>query len=407
VLPDDDHVLYTIEYNGKPFEEADVAVVSLSTGATKTLVKGGAYARYSPSGHLVYARGDRLLAVPFDTARVEVTGEAITVATGVSAEIGRGRSHFAVSRAGSLVYAPGDVDTYARELLWVGRDGSTAPATKARRGFHTVGLDAAGGRVLLGVAASDDDIWMLDLVRDVPTRLTFGTENGFPAFAPDDNRFAWSSDRHGAFNVYLSSIGHPEQIDRLTQSGSDQVVSGFSADGKAVIYVQADPVTQGDIWRVPVDGDHRPQPLVRTPFEEAAPAASPDGRWLAFASDETGRQEVYVQAFSGPGPKQQVSPAGGTRLKLAFPGRDRPLRWSWDSRTLFYWNGDRLMSVSIAPGAALRSGPPTLVFELANVIDAQPAPDGQRFLAIREVAPIRLSKIVVAFGGALAIGQRR
>ena len=118
VLPDGEHVLYTIEHTGRPFEEASIAVVSLRTGASKVLLRGGTAARYSPSGHLVYARGSRLLAVPFDPKRLEVTGEAMTVADGVAAEVGRGRTHFAVSPAGSLTFVPGELDDLAKELLW-------------------------------------------------------------------------------------------------------------------------------------------------------------------------------------------------------------------------------------------------------------------------------------------------
>jgi Tol biopolymer transport system component len=408
ILPDGDHVLYTIEYSGKSFEEADIGVVSLTTGATKILLKGGAVARYSPSGHLVFSRADRLLAVPFDAARLEVTGETTTVATGVSAEIGRGRTHFALSRAGSLAFAPGDLDIGARDLLWVGRDGSLTPASKTRRGFFSVHLSHDGGRVILSVLGSDDDVWMLDLNRDVPTRLTFGTENAVPAWAPDGRRFVWGSDRNGAFNLYLSSIDAPQAVQRLTTSDRRQRVGGFSPDGKLMVYVEQEQVASGDIWMLSVDGTGQPQPLVKTRFNERVPLVSPDGRWLAYASDETGRTEVYVQPFPGPGPKQQVSDGRGVDLASPLGGSDpdRTVRWSSNGRELFYWNGDRLMSVPVAVGREFSSGPPRVVFELTQVLDADVAPDGRRFLVVRESAPPRLGRIVVALGGAAEIGKR-
>ena len=408
ILPDGDHVLYTIEYSGKSFEEADIAVVSLATGATKVLLKGGAVARYSPSGHLVFARADRLLAVPFDPARLEVTGETTTVATGVSAEIGRGRTHFALSRAGSLAFAPGDLDVGARDLLWVGRNGSVTPASKTRRGFFSVHLTPDGGRVILSVLGSDDDVWMLDLTRDVPTRLTFGTENAVPAWAPDGRRFAWSSDRNGAFNLYLSSIDAPQAVERLTTSDRRQRVGGFSPDGKLMVYVEQAPAAGGDIWMLPMDRTGQPQPLVKTRFNERVPLVSPDGRWLAYASDETGRTEVYVQPFPGPGPKRQVSDGRGVDLASPLGGSepDRAVRWSSNGRELFYWNGDRLMSVPVAAGREFSSGPPRVVFALTQVLDADVAPDGRRFLVVREAAPPRLGQIVVALGGAAEIGKR-
>ena len=409
VLPDGDHVLYTIEYVGKPFDEADIGVVSLASGATKVVLKGGAFARYSPSGHLMYAQGGRLLAVPFDPVRLEVTGDATTAVNGVSSEIGRGRAHVTVSRAGSLAFAPGDVTGSERDLVWVARDASVTPATKIRKGFADMSLSPDGARALFQIVGSDDDIWMLDLVRDVATRLTFGTENGFPGFAPDGRRFAWSSDRDGRFNLYLSSVDNPQSIERLTESDVDQLARGFSPDGKFVIFVQADPSTQDDIWMVPIEGKRQPQALVKTAFDEGAPAVSPDGQWLAYASNETGRTEIYVQPFPGPGPKRQVSDGRGSQIQMSLRGStpDRPLRWSRDGRELFYWDADRLMSVPIASGTSFSSGPPRRLFEVANAIDMEPSPDGRRFLVVREIAPKRLSHIVMALGGALEIGRAR
>ena len=408
VLPDGDHVLYTIEYTGKPFDEADIGVVSLSTGATKVVLKGGSVARYSPTGHLVYARAGRLLAVPFDPVNLEVTGETTTVASGVSAEIGRGRTHFAVSRVGSLAFVPGDLDVGARDLVWVKRDGSVTPASRLRRGFFSVHLSPDGQRVIAGVLGSDDDVWMLDLTRDIPTRLTFGTENAIPAWAPDGRRFAWSSDRNGAFNLYLSSVDAPQNVQRLTTSDRRQRVGGFSPDGTLMVYVEQEHEASGDIWMLPMDGTGQPQPLVKTRFNERVPVVSPDGRWLAYASDETGRTEIYVQPFPGPGPKRQVSEGSGVDLASPLGGSDpdRTLRWSHDGRELFYWNGDRLMSVPVAPSREFSSGSPRAVFELADVLDADVAPDGQRFLVARETAPARLGQIVVALGGAAEIGKR-
>jgi serine/threonine-protein kinase len=281
VLPDGDHVLYTIEYSGKPFDEADIGVVSLSTGATKLVLKGGSVARYSSTGHLVYARAGRLLAVPFDPVKLEVTGETTTVASGVSSEIGRGRTHFAVSRVGSLAFVP-EIST-------------SAPGTCC---------------------------------------------------------------------------------------GSHAMARSHRQRGSAA----ASPAC----------------------FNDRVPVVSPDGRWLAYASDETGRSEIYVQPFPGPGPKRQVSEGSGVDLTTPLGGSDpdRTLRWSHDGRELSYWDGDRLLSVPVGANREFSSGSPRAVFELAGVLDADVAPDGQRFLVAREMAAARLGQIVVALGGAASIGTR-
>ncbi len=407
VLPDGEHVLYTIEHTGKPFDEASIAVVSLRTGEHKVVLRGGTAARYSPSGHLVYARRNRLLAAPFDLRRLEVKGEATTVAEGVASSVGRGCVHYAISRAGSLALVPGLFNEYARDLAWITRDGRQTAASAERRGYSDVDLAPDGVRALVHVQGSDDDLWSIDLERDVPTRITFGHENSAPVWAADGRRFAWVSDRDGTFNLYMGSLDTGAGIERLTTSENVQAASDWSRDGRHIFYVEEDPTHRGDIWTLPMDGDRQPRALVRTTFDERTPALSPDGRWLAYASDETGRPEIYVQAFPGPGPRRQVSDqrgadsAGPWRLRrsLSMP------RWSPEGRELFYWNGSRLMSVSISPGPELKAGAPSLVLERDGVVGFDVAPDG-RFLIARESTAAPLTRVVVALGGAARIGRK-
>ena len=183
VLPDGDHVLYTIEYTGKPFDEAAIAVVSLRSGVSKIVLRGGRRGATLPAATSSTPAARRLLAVPFDLKRLETSGEATTLVDGVAAEVGRGRTHFAISRAGTLAFVPGELDDKARELLWASRDGTLTPATARRRGFADVSLSPDGQRALFQISGSDDDVWMLDLSRDIPTRITFGTENR-PRYGP-------------------------------------------------------------------------------------------------------------------------------------------------------------------------------------------------------------------------------
>jgi serine/threonine-protein kinase len=406
VLPDGEHVLYTIEHTGKPFDEASIAVVSLRTGEHKVVLRGGTAARYSPSGHLVYAQRNRLLAVPFDLRRLEVSGEATTVAEEVSAEVGRGRVHYAISRAGSLALVPGPFDEYARDLFWITRDGRQTPASAERRAFYDVALAPDGVRALVGVQGSDDDLWSIDLERDVPTRITFGHENSAPVWAPDGRRFAWASDRDGTFNLYRSSLDTGAGIERLTTSEKGQTIGDWSRDGRHIFYTEEDPTNHGDIWTLAMDGGRQPRALVRTAFDERTPALSPDGRWLAYASDETGRPEIFVQAFPGPGQRRQVSDQRGA--DSAGPWHLRSLsqpRWSRDGRELFYWNGGRLMSVSISTAAGLEAKAPSLVLEQDGAVGFDVAPDG-RFLIARESPPVPLLRVVVALGGAAQIGRK-
>ncbi len=344
--------------------------------------------------------------MPFDLKRLETAGEATTLVDGVAAEVGRGRTHFAISRAGTLAFVPGDLDDKARELLWASRDGTLTPATARRRAFADVSLSPDGQRALFQISGSDDDVWMLDLSRDIPTRITFGTENQAPVWAGDGRRFAWASDRSGQFNLYLSSLDDPSKVERLTTSDHRHTPGSFSPDGARLVYAEDDSTTLGDIWVLPLEGERKPQPVIRTRFDERLPALSPDGRWLAYLSDETGRPEVFVQAFPGPGPKQQVSDNRGadSRLQGRERGGFRPLRWSRDGRELYYWSGDRLMSLPIKARRDLDAGPPRVVLEQTAIVAFDVAPDG-RFLMIRQPAGTPLTRLVVALGGAAQIGR--
>jgi Tol biopolymer transport system component len=355
--------------------------------------------------------------VPFDPKRLEVTGEVSTVVDGVAAETGRGRTDFAVSRAGSIVFAPGTLNAYPRDLVWAARDGTLTPASPTRRAIYTMSLTPDGKRALVEIASSDDDLWLIDLTRDVATRLTFGNENTHPAWAPDGERFIWSSDREGPFNLYLGSADQPARAERLAPSKQRQVWASWAPDGRRIVYEQDDPATQGDIWMLPMEGDRRPRALVKTPFDETAPSLSPDGRWFAYASAESGRTEIYVQAFPGPLPRRQVSGGRGADTNGERPAAGAALpnsRWSRDGRELFYWDGGRLMSVAIKPGAALDLGPPRVVLETRTGPASSPsfidhfdvAPDG-RFLLARDVAPAPLTRLVVALGGAFEIGRKQ
>ncbi|MEO5762029.1 MAG: protein kinase, partial [Vicinamibacteria bacterium] len=407
VLPDGNHVLYTIEYTGKPFDEASIAVVSLRTGASKIVLQGGTSARYSRSGHLLYARSSRLLAIPFNLDRLETSGEAITVLDGVAAEIGRGRTHFAVSREGSLAFVPGGLDSRSTDLLWASRSGVLTAASSQRRSLLSLSVGPDDRRLLSQVRGADDDIWTLDLARDIGTRITFGTENNWPVWAADGKRFAWSSDRNGQFNLYMASVDEPQKVERLTTSDHDQRAGNLLPDGSELIYGDEDPTTLGDIWAVSTSGDHKARPVIQTRFDERLGVVSPDGRWLAYESDETGQFEIFIQAYPGPGPKTQVSDSRGAGSALYWHGdrRDRPLRWSRDGRELFYWNGDRLMSVPLKPGQLLDPGPAHFVFEQADIQEFDVATDG-RFLLIRSLPQAPLTRIVVALGGAAEIGHK-
>ena len=344
--------------------------------------------------------------MPFDARRLEVTGEATTVLDGVSAEVGRGHAVFAMSGGGTLAMAPGDFDQLARDLLWATREGVLTPASAVTLGFNQGDLSPDGGRLLAQVSGSDDDLWLLDLARDIPTRITFGTENITPAWAPDGKRFVWGSDRDGPFNLFMSSIDNPSVIERLTTSPEKQIPGNWTPDGGQVVYSQESPTTKSDIWAVDLHSGRKPREIVTTSFDEGSPELSPDGRFLAYISDESGRAPAYIQPCPGPGPKRQVSDRKpGPNTRFVRGGWGGVLKWSPDGRELFFLDGARLMSASVRLLGGLDSGVPRVLFEYPDVVSFDVSPDGKRFLLVRVPKQEPLKRIVVAVDAASEISR--
>ena len=215
------------------------------------------------------------------------------------------------------------------------------------------------------------------------TRLTFEGINEHPTWTPDGRRVTFRSDRAGATNLFWKPADGSGAAERLTTSENTQSPSSWSPDGQVLAFYER-PIggaftPNRDIWVLPIEGEQKPRPFLQTPFEEAGAVFSPEGRWLAYMSTESGRQEIYVQPFPGPGGKWQISTEGG-----------REPAWARNGREIFYRNGDQLMAVDITTDPTFSAGTPKVLFEgtfeMANLSRANydVAPDGQRFVMIQE-----------------------
>jgi serine/threonine-protein kinase len=375
-LPDGKAVVFTADTTSgfRP------AIVSLETGEHRVLEElgDGTAARYVPTGHVVYAERGRLLAVPFDPARLEVKGTPRSVLDGVRVSSTSGLAYFAVSNTGTLTYLPGRQAEVERQLVLVDRQGVGTPIVDERRNYSSPRFSPDGTgvavKVFRSLGSGPGDIWVYDLTSGTRIRLTTGGENGMPIWTPDGDRITFGSD----YETIQSKVIGGDAVDKLHRSPNPVFPGSWTPEGEVLIFEEIHPETQGDIWVLSEEGEANP--WIATEFAESAPQLSPDGRWLAYVSNESGRNEVYVQAYPGASERVTVSTNGGSE----------PV-WSRDGRELFYRTGARLMVASIQTTPALRSSRPRQLFKgpyvspstiRAHARTYDVAPDGQHFLMI-------------------------
>jgi Tol biopolymer transport system component len=382
ILPGGKAALFGIMTASGREEQRSIALVSLVTGERQVLFQGGTSPRYLPTGHLLYARGGTLHAAPFDLGRLRLIGPAVPVLERVLVWAKTsGAAYFDVSSDGSLVYVPAPPGPPARSLVWIDRRGHLQPLPVPPRPYLEPALSPDGRRLAVTIEGPTDDVWIYELDRGVWTRLTFEGDNGAAVWSPDGERLAFTSTRQGARNLYWSLADGSGPAERLTTSGNWQNIVAFAPDGRTLLFTEQDAATLSDIWQLRLDHDRIPRPLIVSPAIELFPNLSPDGRWLAYTSTESRREEVYVRPYPGPGRRWLISRDGGSQ----------PI-WSGSGRELVYRNGDKLMAVDVTTDPAFRPGPPhtvaTLPFDLGGIVATYSmSADGQRFVAVRGADP--------------------
>ena len=397
-LPNGEAVLFVVRTGGS-FNDATLEAVLLETGERKVVHRGGTYPRYASSGHLLYAREATLFAMPFDADRIEPTGEPSPVIEGVGADPGDGRALFAVADDGTLVYGLGAA--VERKLVWVDRQGVEQPAAGTLQQYIDPRLSPDGKRLAVFIQESNAyDIWLLELGRGTLTRLTFGGQNARPLWSPGGERVIFGSNRGGGvnFNIFSKPADGSGTAEQLT-TGAYRIPTSISSDGKTIVFRQNSETTGRDIGMVRLEGESEPEMLLQTSFEEHTGMLSPNDRWLAYVSNDSGREEIFLRPFPGPGGKVQISTEGGTE----------PL-WSRDGGEIFYRIGDKMMAVAISTEPQFAPGSPTLLFEggdLSVVPGGNPgtgydvARDG-RFLMVRaeesSAAAMQINVVLNWFG---------
>ena len=378
LLPGGKAVLFDAGATAITFTNARVAVQPVGIGERQNLVQGGLSPRYALSGHLVYAQGGSLMAVPFDPQRLTVTGTAVPMVEGVLQSPTTGAAQYSFSATGSLVYVSGGVQSAQSKLVWVNRNGTEKPVAAPAHTYLGPRLSPDGQRVAVTITEQESQTWLYDLSRETLTRFTFeGNYSPVSVWTPDGKRIVFESNREGPPNLFWQLADGSGGLERLTTSEFVNAPMSWSPDGQLLAFIEVNPVTGFDIWVLRM-GDRKAQPFLRTRFNEASPRFSPDGRWLAYISDESGRYEIYVHAYPGPGGKWQISTEGGME----------PM-WNRNGRELFYRNGDKMMEVDIATQPGFAAGKPRMLFEGPYELPPIPianydvSPDGQRFLMLK------------------------
>ncbi len=385
-LPGGRSILFTLA-RGSGADTAQIVVQSLENGSRRVVVDQGSDARYAVTGHLVYASNSRLFALPFDVGTLAATSSPVPVVDDV-ALAPTGIAQFAISSSGALVYVPADAleASRVRTLVWVDRQGREEPFEAPTRTYLAPRLSPDGTRVALEI---DNDIWVFDLTAKTFTRVTAdSTFEMVPIWSPDGRDVIFSSGRSGrstvdALNLVRRAADGTGRVDRLTDvATARQVPYAVTPDGTRLIFREhgATPgADAGDLMVMLLTGTRRSEPLVQTKFREMNAELSPDGRWFAYQSDESGRDEIYVRPFpNASAGKWKVSSSGGTR----------PL-WARSGDELFYESAGALMRVAVTSEPTFEARTPAKLFDGPYVYGALErmydiSPDGKRFLLIKE-----------------------
>ncbi len=367
------------------YQQGTICLYSLKTGEQRVLIQGGTGAQYMPTGHLLYARQGELLVTPFDINRLQITGVPVPVLQGVRTE-SYGSGQFSFSLDGTLAYVPGGSGLDAK-LTWVDRLGKveSLPVQTQTYGDFRISPDAQ--HLAATIYGTTVDIWVYEFKRNAWTRLTSQGVNTSPLWTPDGKRVVYTASVDGsASNLFWQASDASGKPERLTTSQYIQTPGSWSPDGKTLLVRQYNPTGQ-DILALQFEGDKTTMsPYLNSPANESFPTFSPDGKWVAYASTESGRFEVYIAAYPTPARRFQISTNGGEEPK-----------WSPKGNELFYRNGQKWMKVDISLGSPVAVGKPENLFEgpFVNVpgYSYDVGPGAQKFLVLQEAGAGSSSEI--------------
>jgi Tol biopolymer transport system component len=383
-LPDDQHFLYYASC--KQAGQSGIYVGSLSGQAARLVLSTDNSALYA-AGHLFFVRNGALMGQVFDTRALKLSGEPFLIAEQVKTYFLV--PHFSVSESGTLVFQTGEAQT--PQLVWFDRNGKQLGTVGEPADYSNPSLSADDKHLAVGFREAKGkkrDIWLFDLARGAKSRFTFDPADDFnPVWSKDGSRIFFSSDRKGQRDIFQKKVNAAEEEELIYTSSEMKNVCDLSPDGRLLIYntnPSRNDTTKDDLWLLPLEGERNPKPFLKTQFTEAQAVISPDGHWIAFRSDESGRDEIYVATFPQLRGKWQVSVDGGAEPQ-----------WRRDGKELFFTDaGRKLMAAEVKTGSGtFETEVPKLLFETPLSVPGRNrfvvSGDGQRFLVITRLEDAR------------------
>jgi hypothetical protein len=388
-------VLFTIVTAGAKEAQRWVAAFVRETGEVKRLVQGGNFPRYA-NGYLTWARGGSLLSAPFDLDRLELTGPPRVVSEDVVMSPDRaGLALFDVAEAGPLVYVSGYEGPVEAELQWFDRQGRASPATRSRRAYYSPSLSPDGRRVAVVVDGVEDQIWIGDLMRDSWTRLTHEGHNESPVWSADGKRIVFTSRDAAGINLFWVPADEGGPSEQLTDGPNPVFATSVSRDGRTLLSNEQNPATLNDISLLSLDGERRPRPFVRTPFDEQDAKISPDGRLVAYTSRDTGSPQICVR------------PGTGTSRWIVSSGSGEVPAWSHDGREIFFRSDSKMMAISVSRQGGFQAGKPRELFDAPSTRGPFDVSRDGRFLMVKLFPKQTSNDLVVMMNWVEVLGAGR
>jgi serine/threonine-protein kinase len=376
ILPGGRTVLFVIGTGTlETWDDAEIAALDVDSGTITTVVKGGSRPHWSPTGHVLYARAGALHAVRFDPESGRV-GVPFEVLPGAATDPVQGPSHFALSGSGTLVYAPGGVLSGHNAVLAVDRQGREERLELPPFAYFRVNTAPDGSRLVLQVEQASSSLWVHDLSRQTLSRIDTDWESELSVWSHDSRFIYFSQTRGESYGIYRIAADGSGRQELVLETPSPAAPDDVSPDGRFLVFSLISPENGMDAWVAPLDDPSGVRPILDGRANETQSVLSPDGRWLAFSSNQSGRYEVYVTPFPDGGPRWPVSRDGGEQTL-----------WSRDGRQILYRSGDRIMAADVVPGDPPSFGTPRALFDAASYLDPMPQirsgdllPDGRMLM---------------------------
>ena len=388
ILPGGKALLFTrLRLDNRNPDEGIIEALDLVTGKSHKILEGGVLARYSSTGHIIAAWSGGLFAVPFNLTKLEVTGPTVPVLDGVYMNKGI-IPNCSFSNDGTLIYVSGEKGFQRKQMVLLNHNGESQHIYNQIEDFRQLDYSPKASKIIVSIGRENSNqLWIVESNRQTISQFTFEGSNDYPIWTPDGKNITFNSDRNGKKNIYLKALKNQPPAVQLTTGDNKQFPTSWSPDGKALAFCEDHPDSNLDIWMFKFDKDTTAQPFIATKFREHQAKFSPDGKWVAYTSDFSGKNEVYVRSFPGKGEAIKISEIGGTD----------PI-WNPSENKLYFRQRDNLMEVNYLSTPVFKAEKPGEIFKLDHTFHNYTiSSDGDLFVFIvdEKTQPINNFNVVL------------